>query len=98
MSESIYKGVSLQLSDRFMAVCFKQETAPHQHTLGNTSMSRMWRCTDDGSSSAHASKNCSRGSGSLGSHVFVMAVESLGSTVAASSCVYGSSEVCGDRS
>ena len=80
-------GVSLQLPKRCMAFSIEQGSAPDQHTLGSTSMSRMWRCTEEGSSCAHASRNCNRGSGSQGSHVFVMAVESRGSTAAASSCV-----------
>ncbi len=47
----------------------------------------MWRCTEEGRRSAHCSRNCSSGSGSRGSQALVMAVDSLGSTVEASSRV-----------
>ena len=56
-------------------------------TLGSTRVSRMWRCTEEGSRCAHCSRNCNNGSGSRGSQALVTAVDSLGSTVEASSLV-----------
>ena len=56
-------------------------------TLGSTRVSRMWRCTEEGSRCAHCSRNCNSGSGSRGSQALVTAVDSLGSTVEASSLV-----------
>jgi len=56
-------------------------------TFGSTRVSSMWRCTEAGSKSVHCSRNCSRGSGSRGSQELVMAVDSFGSTVEASSLV-----------
>lgn len=63
---------------------------PLGHTLGRMRECRMCCRAGSGRCASQASMNCSMGSGLRGSQSLVMAADSLGSTTAPTSCVYGS--------